>query len=141
MKERIQRWLSDLWRRICWNAWNYARNRAVRNAHWLPGEAKEAESDDSPELRRIKAHEARNVLENKHFREAWDALNAGLEARALSCDVYGDKGQAEAARILAAKQLLHGLRREFLRKMDDGYMAEIELDELARKRRLQRFER
>jgi hypothetical protein len=141
MKERIQRLWSDFSAWFCWRSWNYARQRAIRMEHWLPGEAKDAIGDDTPDQRRIRANEARQVLENRHFVAAWDAISSGLESRALACDTYSDAGQREAARILAAKQLLHGLRREFVRKLDDGYMAELELDELARKRKLLRFER
>jgi hypothetical protein len=44
-------------------------------------------------------------------------------------------------RRINGKQLLHGLRREFLRKLDDGYMAEVELVELERQRRPLRMTR
>jgi hypothetical protein len=141
MKEMIRRWYSDLCAWFCWNAWNYARKRAIRREHWLPGEAKDAQDDGTPDQRRIRANEARQMLENRHFVAAWDSLAAGLEASALGCVTYTDEGQRTAARIVAAKQILHGLRREFVRKLDDGYMAEVELDEIARKRRLLRFER
>jgi hypothetical protein len=141
MKETLSRWFSDLSAWFCWNAWNYARKRALARKEWHPHEAKDAAGDATPDQRRIRANEARQMLENAHFRDAWDALASGLEARALSCDTYTDEGQRQAARIVAAKQILHGLRREFVRKLDDGYMAEVELDEIARKRRLRVFER
>jgi hypothetical protein len=141
MKDTIRRWYADLSEWFCWSAWNYARKRAIARAQWHPQEAQEARGDESPEHRRIRANEARQMLDNRHFRDAWDALDKGLEAKALSCDTYSADGQRQAAQILAAKQLLHGLRREFVRKLDDGYMAEIELDEIARRKRLQVFQR
>jgi hypothetical protein len=131
----------DLSAWLCYQAWTYARKRAQSRAPWLPGEAKDAAEDDTLDQRRLKANEARQVLENRHFRSAWDALNVALEARGLSCDVYSDEGQRQAARILASKQLLHGLRREFERKLDDGYMAEVEIAEIERKRGRLRLQR
>jgi hypothetical protein len=141
MKQRLQTLWADFSAWFCWSAWNYARRRAIRREQWLPGEAKDAIGDDTPDQRRIRANEARQVLENRHFVAAWDALASGLEASALSCNVYTEEGGRQASQILTAKQLLHSLRREFVRKLDDGYMAELELDEIVRKRRLQRFER
>lgn len=141
MKQRLQALWSDLSAWFCWNAWNYARKRAIARKQRHPAEAHDAESDDTPDQRRIRANEARQVLENRHFRSAWDAINSGLEARALRCDTYSDEGMRQAARILAAKQLLHGLHREFERKLEDGYVAEVELDEIAKRKRLARFER
>ena len=133
--------LTTLWERICWSAWNYARKRAISRAQWVPAEAQDASSDATPDQRRIRANEARQVLENRHFIAAWDALNATIEAKALSCDTLTDEGKRQAAGIVSAKQLLHGLRREFERKLDDGYMAEAELDEIARRRQRLRFQR
>lgn len=115
-----------------WKAWNYARKRALSRESWFPEEAKDARGEDTPDQRRIKGEEARHVLENRHFVAAWNALNAHLEAQTLGCDP-DDKDKA--ARVVIAKQLLHALRREFIRKLDDGYMAEVELDELQRRRR------
>ena len=122
---RFSQWLA-------WTAWAYARKRALGREKWLPAEAKDARDDATPDQRRIRANEARQVLENRHFLAAWDALAAMLEAQALACD---PDNQDKAARIVVSKQLLHGLRREFERKLQDGYMAEAELDELQRRNR------
>lgn len=115
-----------------WAAWNHARKRAIARAKWVPQEAKDASQDSTPDQRRIRANEARQVLENRHFTGAWDALNAALEAQILGCNP-DDKDKT--ARLVVSKQLLHGLKREFERKLSDGYMAEAELDEIERRRR------
>lgn len=122
----------------CWNAWNYARRREIARRKWFPRELPDLPTDWTPDQRRIRANEARQVLENRHFAEAWDAVAAALEAQALSCD---PDAREKAQRIVVAKQLLEGLRREFLRKMEDGYMAEVEIVEIERKRRPARFAR
>lgn len=122
-----------------WNAWNYARKREIARRKWIPREFSDIpDADWTPDQRRIRANEARQVLENRHFSEAWSAVAAALEAQALSCDPDASE---KARRIVIAKQLLEGVRREFLRKMEDGYMAEVEISEIERKRRPLRFER
>jgi hypothetical protein len=122
----------------CWQAWNYARKRALRLEPWLPMEAEQARNDQSPDQVRISANEARQVLESRHFINAWDAVNLGIEQVALHCEPDGtDKAQ----RIIISKQLLHALKREFERKLSDGYMAEVILNEIERSKKLPQFRR
>lgn len=95
-------------------------------------------SEKSPDQRRIEGNEARQVLESKHFKRAFDAVGDYLEEQALACDPDNrDKTQ----RIVISKQLLRAIKRELERKMDDGYVAEVEISELERKRGLFRFVR
>ena len=134
----IREKLNAIWDRICWNAWNYARKRELAKKAWPTGAPPVSSDDDTLDQRRIKANEARQVLENRHFIDAFNAVDRSLEAKALACDT-GVEGSAE--RIILAKQLLHGVRRELSRKLDDGYMAEVELNEIEKKRRMLRFQR
>lgn len=135
-----QKWLQfTQW--AAYAAWNHARKRAIRRERWLPQDAADAQRDQTPDQRRIHANEAGQVLQNKHFRGAWDALNEHLEAQVLGCNTNTKEGREQAANVVATKQLLHGLRREFLRKLDDGYMAEVELEEIHKRARLLRFRR
>lgn len=138
----MRAYLAATWQQFtewaAWSTWNYARKRAIRRAQWLPHEAQDAQSDATPDQRRVRANEARQVLENRHFVAAWDALNAAIEAQAIACD---PDNKDKAARITLSKQLLHALRREFTRKLEDGYVAEVELDEISRRRANLRFMR
>lgn len=81
----------------------------------------------------FRATEARQLLENTMFNEAWDALDSHLHARALSCDA--DDAQ-KALRIVISQQLLAALKREFTRIVQDGAVAEIQLAEIEQKRSL-----
>lgn len=134
IKERLR----ILWHRICWNAWNYARTREIAQRKLTGESPAEVESEQTPEQRRIVANEARQLLENPHFRQAFAATDAYIEAQALACDP-GDKDRA--AQVILAKQLLQHIRREVIRKMEDGWMAEVQIAELEKRRRLTRIVR
>jgi hypothetical protein len=92
----------------------------------------------SPQERRVVGEEAKQLLRNPHFVEAWDAVAGYLDQVALSCD---PDNKDKAQRIVISRQLLQAVRQEFIRKVEDGEMAEIEIAELERKRRPLRFER
>lgn len=94
--------------------------------------------EQTPEQRRTVANEARQLLDNRHFQEAFAAVDAYLEAQAIACD---PDNKDKAARIIISKQLLQAVRREVIRKMEDGYMAEVQIAEIERKRGLLRFVR
>jgi hypothetical protein len=94
--------------------------------------------EQTPEQRRIVANEARQLLENKHFQDAFAAVDAYLETQAIACD---PDNKDKAARIIISKQLLQAVRREVIRKMEDGYMAEVQIAEIERKRGLFQFRR
>lgn len=90
------------------------------------------------EQRQIIRAEARQLLDNKHFQEAFDALELYLRNAALSCDVDNrDKVQ----RIVISQQLLQALKREITRKIEDGDVAEIQMAEIERKKGILRFMR
>ena len=94
--------------------------------------------NDDIETARIVANEARQLLDNRHFKEAFSAVEKYLQDALLSCDVDNkDKVQ----RIAISQQLLVAVKRELIRKVEDGDMAEIELSELERRKGLLRFVR
>jgi hypothetical protein len=92
----------------------------------------------SPEQRRVIGHEAKQLLENKHFVESFEAVEAYLVANAKACD---PDNKDKAQRVVIAMQIMEALKREIVRKVEDGEMAEIEIVELERRNRPLRFVR
>jgi hypothetical protein len=88
------------------------------------------------EQRRIIGNEARQLLENRHLKEAFEAVEEYLDQAALGCD---PDNKDKAARIIISKQLLAAIKREIERKIEDGEIANIEISELERKKGLLRF--
>jgi hypothetical protein len=132
VRSLIRRKWAEFTQWLAWAAWNHARKRAIRREPWLPQDAKQARGEDTLQQRRITGNEARQILDNQHFKAAWESLDQALESQIMGCDPADEK---QAARIIVSKQLLHGLRRELVRKLDDGYMAEVELEEIRRRNR------
>ena len=92
----------------------------------------------APEQRRIIGAEARQALENKHWNEAMSAVEGYLVENAKTCDPDNkDKSQ----RIVISLQLLEAIKRELVRKIEDGEFAAVEIKELERKNRPLRFVR
>lgn len=92
----------------------------------------------TPEDRRIRATEARQLLEHPMFIEAFDAVEKQLNMQALSCD--SDNAQ-KALRIVISQQLLAGVKREIQRIVQDGLVAEVQLSEIEQKRKFAIFRR
>jgi hypothetical protein len=92
----------------------------------------------SPEQRRTIGHEARQALENKHWKEAFEAVEGHLVGVAKHSD---PDNKDKAQRILISMQLLEAIKRELIRKIEDGEMAQVEIAELERKNRPLRFVR
>lgn len=90
----------------------------------------------SPENRRTIGEEAKQLLGNKHFKEAFTAVADYLEQGALSCD---PDNKDKTARIIISKQLLEAIKREIVRKVEDGEMAQVEIVELEKRNRQLRF--
>lgn len=131
-------WLTKLTDWACWKAWNYARSRELARRIRSGIEPQIAESDLTLDQRRILANEARQLLENRHLKEALRDLWATVEAEAIACD----RDDAEKAhRIVITKQLMAMFERELRRKVEDGYMAEAELTELNRRNAVRVFRR
>ena len=120
-----------------WKAWNYARKREIARRQWAPRPSDDPR-DLTPDQRRIIASEAQQVLENRHVCAAWDALAHYVDQQSLSCSP-DDKDKA--LRIVMSRQLLDGFRREFIRKVEDGIMAEAEIAHIDRNRKGARFVR
>jgi hypothetical protein len=85
----------------------------------------------TPEDRRIRAQDAKQLLESPLFVEAWDAVEKHLQMQAITCD--SDNAQ-KALRIVISQQLLAGVKREIQRIVNDGVMAEVQLSEIEQKR-------
>lgn len=92
----------------------------------------------SPQERAVIGEEARQLLENKHYRAAWSALDDYITAQEESCD---PDNAEKARRLIVTRQLLRALHREFDRKVQDGEVAKVEMDEVERARRPIRFMR
>lgn len=92
----------------------------------------------TPEHRKFVGQDAKALLENTLFREAFESVEGYLVGQAHSCD---PDNKDKAQRVVIAMQLLRAVKREIERKVEDGEMAEIEIAELERKRGLLRFVR
>lgn len=121
-----------------WKIWNHARTREIQRRVRRGTDIKQAEIDLSAEQRKIRGNEARSVLENRHLREALKAVYDAVEAEALSCS---RDDREKAHRIVITKQLAVMFERELVRKIEDGYVAEVELSELEARRRPRVFRR
>lgn len=86
----------------------------------------------TPQERTFRATDAKQLLENNLFVEAFEAVAGHLNAAALTCD---PDNQAKAARIIISQQLLAAVKREITRIVNDGAMAEVQLSELEQRKR------
>lgn len=92
----------------------------------------------SPEQRRVIGQEAKQLLENRHFREAFEAVEAYLVETAKACD---PDNKEKTQRVVIAMQIAEAVKREIVRKVEDGEMAQVEIAELDARHRPRRFER
>lgn len=92
----------------------------------------------NPQHDKFRANDAKALLENEMFKEAFTAMNAYLESKALTCDP--DNKEA-AQRVVISKQLLAGIKREIERVIQDGLIADIRIAELERKSKFSVFRR
>ena len=90
----------------------------------------------SLEQRRIRANEARQLLENTMLKNAFSAVDNYLNEQALTCS---PDDAVKAQRIVISKQLLQAVKREITRVIDDGDVAEIQMSELEQRRGLRKF--
>lgn len=86
----------------------------------------------TPQERTFRATDAKQLLENKLFVEAFDAVQNHLNMAALACD---PDNKDKAQRIVISQQLLAAVKREITRIVNDGAMAEVQISELEQKRR------
>lgn len=87
----------------------------------------------SPEQRRTIGIEAKQLLDNKHLKEAFSAVEAHLVDQAKHCD---PDNKEKAQRVVIAMQIMEGLKREIVRKIEDGEMAQVEIAELEQRKSL-----
>lgn len=92
----------------------------------------------TPEERKFRATDAKQLLDNKLFKEAFSKVGEYLESAALSCD---PDNPAKTQRIVISKQLLAAIQREITRIIKDGEIAEIQLREIENRGLLSRFRR
>lgn len=92
----------------------------------------------SDESLRIRGEEAKQLLDNKMFKDAFAAVGDYIEQQAMACP---PDDKERCARIIISKQLLQAVQREIYRHIDEGVMAEIRLSELEKKKRLMSFMR
>ena len=92
----------------------------------------------TPEQRKIKGREAKQLLENPLLKEAFAAVNEYIDQQTLSCP---PDDTARAQRIILSKQLLQAIKREIIRKIEDGEVAEIQIAEIEKQRGLRIFRR
>lgn len=92
----------------------------------------------TPEARTFRATDAKQLLENTLFVEAWGAVEKHLNMAALSCD---PDNKDKAQRIVISQQLLAAVKREITRVVQDGEVAEVQLQELEKRNKLAFFRR
>ena len=92
----------------------------------------------TPEDRLFRATDAKQLLENKLFVEAWEAVENHLNMAALSCD---PDNATKAQRIVISQQLLAAVKREIQRVVVDGQVAQVQIAELEKRNKLAFFRR
>jgi hypothetical protein len=86
----------------------------------------------------IDSEEVRQLLDNRHLKNAFAAVAAYLEEQALSCDSNDEK---RAQHIVTTKQLLWKVRRELERAIEDGDMARLRIEEAEKRSWIRQFRR
>ena len=85
----------------------------------------------TPEDRTIRATDAKHLLENPLFVEAWDAVEKHLHMATMACE---PDNAVKAQRIVISQQLLAAVKREVTRIVQDGFVADVQMRELETKR-------
>ena len=85
----------------------------------------------TPEDRIIRATDAKHLLENPLFVEAWDAVEKHLHMATMACE---PDNAVKAQRIVISQQLLAAVKREITRIIGDGFVADVQMRELETKR-------
>lgn len=79
------------------------------------------------EADRFKGLDAQALLDNPLLREAFFRVGAYLDGHLMSCP---PDDKEKAARIVISKQLLHGVKREIERMIEDGDIADVHISQL-----------
>lgn len=92
----------------------------------------------TPEQRRIRGADAKSLLDNPLLKEAFEAVGGYLDTQAMTCD---PDNKEKAARIIISKQILGAIKRELSRAVEDGAIAEIQMQEVEQRKRFGVFRR
>jgi hypothetical protein len=84
----------------------------------------------TPQRDQFIAADAKALLDNKLFRDAFSAVSDYLEAKALTCD---PDNKDMAQRVILSKQVLAAVKREIQRHIENGVVADVRIAELERK--------
>lgn len=90
------------------------------------------------EARAFRSQDARQLLENPLFVEAFSSVEKHLQMAAMTCD--SDDAQ-KALRIVISQQLLAAVKREITRVVQDGEIAKFQMHELEKKKKFAIFQR
>jgi hypothetical protein len=90
-------------------------------------------TEQTPEDRAIRAAEAAQLLDNRHFKEAFASVAEQLEQQALACD---PDNKDMAQRIIIAKKLLASVKSAIERTVVDGEFAKHEIEGIEKRRGL-----
>lgn len=80
----------------------------------------------------LRGRDAKALLDNPVLKNAFERLEAELRNRELKCNTV--TSPESAADIIRCKQLLDGIKREFTKLIKNGEVAEIQLQELDKKK-------
>ena len=94
--------------------------------------------NDTPEARKIRGREAKQLLENPLLKDAFAAVDKYVDDQAMVCP---PDDAVRAQRIIITKQILQAVKREIMRKVEDGEVAEIQIAEIEKRRGLRIFRR
>lgn len=92
----------------------------------------------SLEQDQFRAEDAKQLLENKMLKDAFDAVSGYIDQQALACEA---DNKDRAQRIVISKQLLAGIRREIYRHIESGQVASIRIAGLEKKKPFSVFRR
>lgn len=81
----------------------------------------------------MSGEDAKQVLANKAFKDAFGRMGDFLEMRVLSCN---PDNPAETQRAVLAKQILRGIERELTRMIEDDQIKQIQMAELESPKRV-----
>jgi hypothetical protein len=88
------------------------------------------------EQRSIVSAQAKQSLEDPHWRDAFRDVESYIVDKLKGCDTGSKEGQERAANAVNCLQMLEALKRELYRKVEDGEMARVEIRELEKRRGL-----
>lgn len=92
----------------------------------------------TPEDRLFRATDAQQLLENQLFVDAFAEVANHLNMAAMSCE---PDNKDKAQRIIISQQLLAAIKREIQRIVQDGKVAQVQLNEIEQRKKFTLFRR